>query len=190
MALTHAILHRRANPHTPYKAAEFFCMLQNANLLHKYPTIHMDLRLGFHLGIPPLFHTFAPFNSPSISQPPASDAFQAIVQNELACGRYIGPLRLREVEALIGPFQTSPLSIIPKPHKPSSFRLIQNFSFPYHQTDGHVSVNSYLESDDYPTTWGTFPIFSLMLWHLPPGSQAAVRDVSEAYRTVPLHPSQ
>jgi len=25
---------------------------------------------------------------------------------------------------------------------------------------------------------------------LPPGSQGAVRDVAEAYRTIPLHPSQ
>src|ERR1700683_5347032 len=31
---------------------------------------------------------------------------------------------------------------------------------------------------------------SLLLCRLPPGSQIATRDVSEAYRTIPLHPSQ
>ena len=31
---------------------------------------------------------------------------------------------------------------------------------------------------------------ALCITHLPPGSQAATRDEAEAYRTIPLHPSQ
>jgi hypothetical protein len=30
----------------------------------------------------------------------------------------------------------------------------------------------------------------LLIWRLPPGTQAACRDVAEAYRTIPLTPSQ
>ena len=119
-----------------------------------------------------------------------SSHFQKIVDHEFATGRYIGPFTCCEIEQLLGPFQTSPLSLIPKPYKPSVFRLIQNFSFPYTSSPSHTSINSYIHSDDFPCTWGTFPIFSFLVSNLPPGSQAAVRDVSEAYRTIPLHPSQ
>ena len=37
---------------------------------------------------------------------------------------------------------------------------------------------------------GTFLIVALTIRSLPPGSQAMTRDVKDAYRTVPLHPSQ
>ena len=29
-----------------------------------------------------------------------------------------------------------------------------------------------------------------LLWHLPPGSEAAVRDIAEAHRTIPVIPEQ
>ena len=38
--------------------------------------------------------------------------------------------------------------------------------------------------------WGTFSTVALLITHLPPGSQASVRDVAEAYRTIPVLPSQ
>ena len=44
--------------------------------------------------------------------------------------------------------------------------------------------------DEFPTTWGTFSIISLLIHQLPPYSQVATRDVAEAYRTIPLHHSQ
>ena len=46
-------------------------------------------------------------------------------------------------------------------------------------------MNSFINSDNYPCTWGTFTAFTLMALHLPPGSQKAVRDISEAYRLIP-----
>ena len=95
-----------------------------------------------------------------------------------------------QVEELIGPFQSSPLSLIPKPHKPDKFRLIQNFSYPRTPVNGRTSMNAHVNSDDYPCTWGTFTAVSLLLSQLLQGSQIAVRDVAEAYRTIPLHCSQ
>ncbi len=51
-------------------------------------------------------------------------------------------------------------------------------------------MNAGIDSDLYPCTWGTFTAASLLFSQLPPGSQAAVRDVAEAYRSIPLHHSQ
>lgn len=47
-----------------------------------------------------------------------------------------------------------------------------------------------MDPDNFPSTWGTFHVLALTISRLPPGSQIAIRDVSEAYRTVPIHPSQ
>ncbi|KAG6327358.1 hypothetical protein ID866_11731 [Astraeus odoratus] len=63
----------------------------------------------------------------------------------------------------------SPLSLIPKPGWP---------------------VNHCIAAEDFPTAWGKFSIIYNLIAHLPPGSEAATRDVAEAYRTIPLHPSQ
>ena len=91
-----------------------------------------------------------------------------------------------------GPFQTSPLSIIPKPGQPGKFRLVQNFSFPIIPNDRFPfpAINSYINPCNFPATWGKFSIVFLLTSCLPPGSEVATQDVAEAYRTVPLHPSQ
>ena len=136
----------------------------------------------------------------SITQTPPNKAiitehqnhFDQIVTLKLLKLRYIGPFSHQMTESLIGPFQSSPFSIIPKPVKPGQFRLIQNFSFPHNITPIHPnpSINSFLNLDDFPTTWGTFSVISLLIHQLPPHSQLATRDVAEAYRTIPLHSSQ
>jgi hypothetical protein len=82
-------------------------------------------------------------------------------------------------------------SLVPKPGKPGKFRLVQNLTFPHKPIPPHISsVNSRINPDLFPTHYSTFHITSLLISHLPPGSEAAVRDVAEAYRTVPSHPSQ
>ena len=96
--------------------------------------------------------------------------FNKIVDSEIQKQRYIGPFSRQHTEALIGPFQSSPFSIIPKPGKPGHFRLLQNFSYPYDVSPAlpNPSINSFLDSDDFPTTWGTFSIISLLIHQLPP----------------------
>ena len=44
--------------------------------------------------------------------------------------------------------------------------------------------------DLFPCTWGTFATVCFTIYNLPPGSQAAIRDVAEAYRTIPITPDQ
>lgn len=180
--------HRRRRPLTPLRADEWESQLRDAGLLDIYPHLVPSLRYGFISDIPFIHRTFTPLNSPSL-QTPAGE-FQRIVNHEFAAGRYIGPFSRLSLESIIGPFQSSPLSLIPKPHKPEVFRLIQNFSFPRQPSDGISSINYHIDPANFPCTWGTFNAFALLCWRLPLGSQGAVRDVAEAYRILPLHPSQ
>ena len=70
----------------------------------------------------------------------------------------------------INPFQSSLFSIISKPAKINKFHVLQNYSFPYKVSPSfpNPSVNSFINSDDFPTTWGTFTITCLLLHQLPP----------------------
>ena len=113
------------------------------------------------------------------------EAFLKIINNEFAKGRYWGLFSKTEIESIIGLFQTSPLSLIPKPDKPGKFSFIQNLSYPL-VTKSVQSINSSIISDLYPCTWGTFATVATLIWSLPPGSLGACRDISEAYRIIPL----
>jgi hypothetical protein len=143
---------------------------------------------GFQAGIPAIAVSYTPSNSVSITE--HCNAFTNIINLEFQKNRYIGPATKSQIEDLLGPFQTSPLSIIPKPNKPGKYRLIQNLSHPHNPIRGISTINSHIESSLYPCTWGTFGTIALAIEKLPPGSEAAVRDVKEAYRTIPLHHSQ
>ena len=180
---------RRAKALTPYVPEAWEQWLRACNLIHRYPSIPNGLRHGFHAGLANLTSAFTPPNNPSIELHPS--IFKEIVDKEFAKGRYIGPFDLETISGLLGPIQTAPLSLVPKPGKPGKFRLVQNLSFPHNSpSDGTSSVNSRVDPDQFPTHYSTFHIMSLLVSRLPPGSEAAVRDVAEAYRTIPSHPSQ
>ena len=181
---------RRSQPLTPYNPQIWESLLMVSGLDKKYPSLPQSLRSGFIINIPIFTSTQIPPNSPTIRE--LHLQFEEIVKLELQKSRYLGPFSRQVMETLLGPFQSSPFSIIPKPGKPGRFRIIQNYSFPHNVTSIHPnpSVNSYLNPDEFPTTWGTFTIMSLLIHQLPPNSQIATRDVAEAYRTIPLHHSQ
>lgn len=185
-----ALARRELVPPTPYKAEAWEHHLRASGLLHRFARIPSGLRHGFILNFPRIYRTQSPPNKDSIDL--YSQEFLDSVQKEVSKGRYLGPFSLTSIESIIGPFQSSPLSIIPKPGRPGKFRLIQNFSFPLSPSPSfpNPSINSYIDADDFPTTWGKFSAVYLLISHLPPGSEAATRDVAEAYRTVPLHRSQ
>jgi len=103
--------------------------------------------------------------------------------------RYIGPFSRAELESKIGPFQTSPISIIPKPGQPGKFRIIQNLSHP-RNANPVPSVNAPINTSQFPCTWGTFATTCALIASLPPGTKVAVRDVAEAYRTIPIRQEQ
>jgi hypothetical protein len=174
---------------TPYNADGWRDLLIEFNLLHKHPTLLEQLMHGFHVRAPTITRSFTPLNNPSIFV--HRNAFDEILHKEFTKQRYIGPFTRDALESFIGPFQSSPLNIIPKPGKPGKFRLIQNLSYPISpQTNEALSINSQVDSALFPCEWGTFHTVCALIHTLPRGSQGATRDVAEAYRTVPLHPSQ
>ena len=185
-----ALERRKLCPLTPYKPEAWEFELQRAGVLEHFAGIPSGLRLGFRIDFPSISTIQIPPNKDSISE--FSMEFNSIIQNELEKGRFIGPFLANTLKDLIGPFQSSPLSIIPKPGNAKKFRIVQNFSFPSQPSASfpNPSINSYIKAEKFPTTWGKFSIVYQLISTLPPGSEAATRDVSEAYRTLPLHPSQ
>ncbi len=158
------------------------------NLVHKYPNILSILQNGATIGVPRIEHTFTPSNSPSIAH--HATQFHTILQHKYLKCRHLGPFTRAQLEAAIGPFQTSPLSIIPKSNKLGKFCLVQDFSFPHSPASPIPSINTCIDSSLFPCTWGTFSTMALCIACLPPGSQVAAKDEAKAYRTIPLHPSQ
>lgn len=172
----------------PYNVPRWSVELHEHNLSALYPSLVDSLLNGFNVGIPRITRTFVPKNSSSLVS--LHVVFSDIVSTELRLGRYKGPYTKAQVEALIGPFQTSPLSLVPKT-TPGTFRLIQNLSFPFHPisrgpTDFVASINSTISADLFLCTWGTFLDAALLFLRLPVGSQASTRDVADAYHTIPL----
>lgn len=187
MALRNAVSLRRRRPVTPLVADQWEKELQTTSLHIKYPQIPEFIRHGADAGIPPILRSFTPLNSQSTET--LSEAFNNIIQSEFNKERYLGPFSQEELEREIGPFQSSPLSLVPKAGKPGKYRLIQNLSYP-HNNHPVPSINSHLKSDDFPCTWGTFRTVCTLMRNLPRNAQAAVRDIAEAYRTIPLHENQ
>lgn len=110
----------------------------------------------------------------------------AYILQEQAAGRYSEGYPASALEALIGPFRTSPLGLVPKPHS-DKLRLVQDLSFP--RNSSTPSVNSHIDSDNFPTAWGTFSDACALVRAVPDGSMAATFDVSAAYRVTPVRPS-
>jgi hypothetical protein len=100
---------RKSKALTPYNSNHWHVLLSKFGLLKKYPFLPNNLRHGFDVGIPPIYATSAPNNSPSFNT--YLQQYHNIVHKEFQSGRYIGPLTKEEVESLIGPFQSSPLSL-------------------------------------------------------------------------------
>jgi hypothetical protein len=180
--------HRRNRALTPYHHEVWHRMLTEHRLLEKYSFIPHSLQFGFDAGIRSIISTFTPDNSPTLYV--HTKQYQEIMDREFSCGRYIGPFSRVEVEELLGPFQSSPLSLVPKPGKVDKYRAIHNFSFPHSPRDNISSINYSIDSNLFPCTWGTFATLCATIWHLPEGSQASIRDVAEAYRTIPILPAQ
>jgi len=187
MVLRDALMQRKPKPVTPYFANTWENLLQEYGLVSWYLYLVDSLHNGFSVGIPTIVHTFTPLNSAACAE--NADVFDNIISHKVCTGHYMGPLIKDELEGVIRPFQSSPVSLVPKPHKPGALCLVQDLSFP-HNVSIHASINSFLISDNVSCTWGTFRAFSLLCARLPPGSQGAVQDMVETYCSIPLHPSK
>ena len=95
---------------TPYHPSAWAEELSKHGLSQKYPCLPEDLIQGFDVGIPLIKKTYSPCNNPSINLLP--HAYSEITEKEFLIGQYLGPFSEHEVEDLIGPFQSSPLSFV------------------------------------------------------------------------------
>jgi hypothetical protein len=190
MASSAALALKKHRLRTPYNADAWEHELRRAGLLSWFHKIPDGFRHGFDINFPHISSVQSPPNNDSINT--HSEQFADIINKEITKGRYLGPFPLNEIEAVLGPFQSSPLSLIPKPGRPGKLRLIQNFSFPIKPCAlfPNPSINSHVNAEDFPTTWGKFSVVYLLTACLPVGLEVATRDVAEAYRTIPLHQSQ
>lgn len=173
MGLSFALASRSARAQTPYKPDAWQQLISLANLSEHYGDISDGLHYGFIVDFPIILHIQSPPNSPFVNV--FHNQLHDIIRKEVDKDRYIGPYPLSLIHELLGPFQTSPLLIIPKPGCPGKFRLVQNFSFPSttNPSNPSPSVNSHINPHNFPAAWGKFSIVYLLASHLPPGSEVA-----------------
>jgi len=187
-ALLLSLAQRRNEAVMPYLHHSWQELLVSSGLISHYPNIPHSLIYSFDAGIHTVSQTFIPPNYSSIHS--HIEVFNQMVNTESEQRkRYIGLFSQAKLESKIGPFQTSPISIIPKPGQSGKFRIIQNLSHP-HNTNPVPSINAPINTLQFPCIWGTFATISALIASLPPGTEAVVRDVAEAYRTIPIRQEQ
>jgi len=139
----------------PYSADAFDTSLRKHHLTSNYPLLIQNLREGFPLGrMPRLSHTIIfPNNPSSLSHTQEIDNY---LNTEMLAHRMSGPFSREGAERILcGPFQASPLivSIQPQhPGAPDKIRICHHLS---KASKAHVSVNSHIAKEDFPTRFDT-----------------------------------
>lgn len=170
---------------TPLKHTAWYGALKECDLLNQYHDVPFGLQNGFKTGVSSIISsTFTPNNHSSALLAPL--IIQQHIDTELQLERYSGPFSSSHLSSLIGNFRTAPLGVVPKPNSDKS-RVIQDLSFP-RNNPSFASVNSEIDSDNFPCEWGTFAQCYFLVAKAPPGTQVSVFDVDSAYRNIPIHP--
>ena len=164
--LRDALEHRSRNPLTPYNKQAWAEHLSKLGLEGRYPQLVQSLAKGFNLGISHITSTYTPSNHPLLK--PLADVCSKIIENEFKAGRYIGPFTQSQLEWAMGPFQTSPLSLVPKTSNLGVYRAVHNFSHPHDSSHNATLINLHIDGNEFPCTWGTFTTVALLIARLPP----------------------
>lgn len=137
---------------TPYNADTYELLLHEYNLTHVYPSLIFNLQHGFPIGdILPIDKTYIPKNHKSALD--HLDVIKAYCRDEITLGRMSGPFTKDQVfDILGGHFASSPLGVIEKSREPSKFHVVRNLSY---KNEDRFSMNGHLDSDNFPTKWGT-----------------------------------
>lgn len=152
--------HLQSKAVTLYNVDGWWDLLIELNLLHKHPALLEQLMHGLHVWTPTgtITQSFTPPNNPSITV--HLDTFNKILHKEFTKQQYIGPFIQDALETLVRPFQSSPLSIIPKSGKPGKFHLIQNLHKIVYCT--HAPIRDFLKGEQ---CLGVLPPSSNCIWN-------------------------
>ena len=157
-------------------------------------TIPRDIKEGFDLGIRSrIEEIFIPEN---YEMPPAAIlGIDRNIRRDLERGRLAGPYDPHFLYQEIGvPFRSNPIGAVEKdtpPGEPQKYRDINDLSFPHDSRQNLPnSINSELDPDFVPCKWTKLKTTKDWIRRLPPGAEVMVTDLSEAFRQLPLHPSQ
>ena len=103
------------------------------------------------------------------------------IREEMRKGRFYGPFPT----PFLPNSKISPLDIRPK-KEPGSFRLIHNLSYPYDESSLNFNIPEASSTVKYETINDAIRKVRLCS----PSAYMAKADIAEAYRLIPLHPSQ
>jgi len=134
----------------PYIAESFRKSLESDILTSRYPLLVQDITYGSPIGVPmQLSHTTVMPNlhSAELRQDLVSD----YIAKEVSFVQMAGPFTLEETHLVFeGHFRTVPVGLMEKDPSKCTFHMIQHFSKEHALG---VSVNSQLDSDNFPTRW-------------------------------------
>ncbi|ESK90612.1 reverse transcriptase ribonuclease h [Moniliophthora roreri MCA 2997] len=119
MELRTALLACKSRVLTLLYAEAWHEVLAETGFMCKYSNLAESIEHGFNVGIPTFHHTFTPTNNLDTDEHLL--AFHTIAEKELHLQCWLGPYPRHIIKAVIGPFQTSPISMVPKPGKPEKF---------------------------------------------------------------------
>ncbi|KNF02810.1 hypothetical protein PSTG_04095 [Puccinia striiformis f. sp. tritici PST-78] len=164
--------------------------LGDANLLPEYQDVLDGFQHGFDQGIPE--HDFG-IDTPYFAPPNhssallAKDKIEQSIEKELMAGRMFGPYSIEQLTAKYKFFRTNPLGAVT--NRDGSVRPVNDLSFPRGIPD-KPSVNSFVDKDNYTTTWDDFKIVSRFLRRQDSPLLLAIFDWEKAYRQIPTAKSQ
>ncbi|GLB41063.1 hypothetical protein LshimejAT787_0902780 [Lyophyllum shimeji] len=175
----------------PYNVDGFRFMLDKHNLTDLYPRLLVNLTHGFPLGrnLPRLKKSIVIRNHPSVDQFPS--VVQDYIDAELAAGRMSGPFSFEEVERILrGPIHSSPFLVseqIAGPGLPPKYRVCRNLS-KADPVSGMPAINSFIDKDDFPTSFDMALKVAAAVAEAPPGTQGIAFDIKTFHRTCPVLP--
>ena len=107
------------------------------------------------------------------------EVVKSYLQAEKDANRLLGPFPVGEIGAHISRF-----GVIPKKHKPGKWHLILDLSHPE-----DFSVNDGIQKDICSLTYLKLDEVAQVVLRLGRGALMAKRDITNAYRVVPVHPA-
>jgi hypothetical protein len=173
---------------TPFIANKWYHMLINTPSFNIFSDVPIGICYGFDMGINTLpTHTYIPSNHNSTLLHP--NHVMSHISNELLLCCYSGPFSSSRLEALLGPFHTSPLGTVLKSPTSEDCRIVQDLFF-FRNDLSHCSINNYINIEDFRCNWGTFNNVRAVVLDAPTGTEAVTLDVDSPFRCCPIIPTQ